>query len=411
MKVRDAIHAIMRVLEVQGAPAHFHKAVRTLSTLDVYVRPGNTRVAKILALHKDLSAAVARMVRLTEREGCVIVQIPLEKRTYPSLSDLLSKVEAQGGSHPWTMYIGYSMDGRIESVNLRDPSQAHVGVFGMTGSGKSMTMQSMLASLVRQHSPEELSLVIIDPKWNPDSLFAKVLEKHLAAPPAAYAEDATKYLEQVVKEMVSRRDGRTYTRILTVVDEVGDLCAESSEARDALTRIIQRGRGVGVHAMVGTTKGTARALSGIITANLSVRVVGRVANAQDSVLATGFAGAGAQYLLGKGDLLVIKDTQPVRVQGALPDLENLESVILDQPMRQTAEETAPKLIETGPLSQWLTARTQRTGTLRAGVGFEDYAKFSGDANIGLVKWGQAMVRQFEKDKDTNGVFYKGVSLK
>lgn len=220
--------------------------------------------------------------------------------------------------------LGTDLEGLPLVLRLPSPDVVHVLVAGMTGSGKTVLMRSLLASLALFNGPEDLKMLLIDPKGG-RGLGPLAALPHSVGPVATTAETGGLALLDAVEKM-ERRDAAHVSRPLLVVaiDELVDLLdVGGSQVETAVRRLAQRGREAGIHLVAGTQKPAASAIGGLLKANFPVRVVGSVASPEDAKVASGIAGTGAEKLLGRGDFLLVGAGQVIRFQAALVTEEEI----------------------------------------------------------------------------------------
>jgi S-DNA-T family DNA segregation ATPase FtsK/SpoIIIE len=245
------------------------------------------------------------------------VQIPSETRRPVHLSTLMSSLDKLPAE---TAILGLAEDGAPLMAKLSSADVAHVLIAGTTGSGKSSLAQTMLVSLATGNRPHQLGFVVVDPKASVYSPFLRVIEKHLLLPVARGPEQAIEHLHKVVQAMEQRNDGtQTGPRVVMYVDELADLCMSGgASVVEMLTRIAQRGRGVGIHLIACTQKPSSSAMGPLLGSNLPLRLVGRVVSATDARVATGIPASGAEKLLGNGDFIAVTAGTTIRFQAAMP---------------------------------------------------------------------------------------------
>jgi DNA segregation ATPase FtsK/SpoIIIE, S-DNA-T family len=272
------------------------------------------RVASVRRLAEELALALgAPDVRIAREGQQLAVEVPREDGQPVRLVPLLRELRALP---PLTACLGLCDDGRPLLIRLPSPDVAHVLIAGTTGSGKTELMRAMTASLAAGNKQASLQLVLIDPKGRGLRPLANL--PHLLAPPAGSPAEAIHLLERLADEMM-RRDQECIStpHIVIVVDEVIDLLMTGGKAVETLlTRIAQRGREAGLHLIAGTQKPSASALGSMLKANFPVRLVGKVASADDARVAAGIAGTGAEKLQGRGDFVVVAAGQVTRFQAA-----------------------------------------------------------------------------------------------
>jgi S-DNA-T family DNA segregation ATPase FtsK/SpoIIIE len=345
---------VMKTLRERGAPVDLDnpkgKALARVGLVEIYLKPqSGTKVSQVMALSNDIALAVGNdHARLTQSGGRLIVQIPYGARQKVTVESLFATERP-----PYTAMLGCDLYGNPLGITITDADKPHVLVAGTTGSGKTALAQAMVMSLVKQHRKNELRLVVIDPKGERPEWFEPFIKGHLGPVDVARApETAIQDLRTVVAHM--EKVVQPVTRIVVYVDEVADLIMSGGgEAQEMLTRIAQRGRSAGIHLIVSTQKPSAKTLGPLLTANLPVRLVGRVVNASDSALACGQAGCGAEKLLGNGDFLMINGSQVTRFQAAIPAnyASGQRSASAPPAPDWTAPAATPTLEITAPVAQ------------------------------------------------------------
>jgi S-DNA-T family DNA segregation ATPase FtsK/SpoIIIE len=257
-----------------------------------------------------LGAADVRLARAGEH---LALEVPRPDAEPVRLLPLLRRL---GPVPPLAACLGLTDTGQPLLVRLPAPDVAHILVAGTTGSGKTELMRSFIASLALRHRQSQLQIALIDPKQRGFGPLSTL--PHLLAPLAATAAGGLALLERLVTEM-ERRDAALCSspRILIAIDELADLLATGGKpAQAALTRLAQRGREAGLHLLAGTQKPSSALLGPVLKANFPVRLVGRVASADDARVAAGQAGTGAERLLGRGDFVAVAAGRCVRFQAA-----------------------------------------------------------------------------------------------
>ncbi len=273
-----------------------------------------TRVASVRKLDEELAVALgAADVRVTREGDQLAVEMP---RPDSSLVHLLPLLDSLPSIPPLTACLGLTQDGRPLLIRLPSPDVAHVLIAGTTGSGKTELIRAMTASLAAGNKQAALQLVLIDPKGRGLKPLASL--PHLLAPPATSPAEAVQLLQWLTDEMMRRdAEGISTPHIVIVVDEMIDLLMTGGKEVEALlTRIAQRGREAGLHLIAGTQKPSASALGSMLKANFPVRLVGRVASAEDARVAAGIGGTDAEKLQGRGDFVVVAAGQVTRFQAA-----------------------------------------------------------------------------------------------
>ena len=292
---------------------------------------------KITALAEDLCLALqAESVRIDRISGksTVGIEIPNPNREVIGLRELLESEPFQSSSSRLTVALGKGVDG---ATNVSDLTRMpHLLIAGATGSGKSVLLNSMICSVLYKSSPDEVKLILIDPKCLELGVYQDI--PHLLTPVVTEPKQASDVLKWAVFEMENRikmlasegvrnieqynnilrgaieagekredQDGeplRPMPYILLIIDELADLMiVSSSDVEDSITRLAQMARAVGVHLVLATQRPSVDVITGIIKANFPSRIAFRMPSRVDS--RTILDANGAEQLLGKGDMLFL----------------------------------------------------------------------------------------------------------
>ena len=328
------------------------------------------KVSKILSLTDDLQLSLAaRGIRIEAPipgKSAVGIEVPNEKIAQVGLRNILSSSIFQDSHKTLTFALGEDISGNPVVASLED--MPHLLIAGSTGSGKSVCLNSLILSLLYKSSPEEVRLVLIDPKMVELTVFNGV--PHLMAPVVTDPKKAAMVLRWMLSEMEKRykrfseegvRDIYRFNEIsperlpfiVIVIDELADLMMVSPvEVEDAICRLAQMARAAGIHLVVATQRPSVDVVTGIIKANIPSRIAFAVSSQTDSrtILDMG----GAEKLLGRGDMLFfpVGATKPIRVQGAYVSDAELERVV-EYLQAQNIEELPSMLewetsLESGP---------------------------------------------------------------
>jgi DNA segregation ATPase FtsK/SpoIIIE, S-DNA-T family len=349
---RDEEHtmeALERTFRTFGVPARVPTAHRgpTVTLYEVEVEAG-TKVNRVLSLADDIAYALAtpdvRIIAPIPGRSAIGVEVPNRVRDFVMLGDVLRSKYAKDARHPLTVGLGKDVHGRAVMVNLAE--MPHVLIAGATGAGKSSLINSFVTSLLMRTTPDEVKLVLVDPKRVELMHFADI--PHLLSPVIVHPKRAAEALAWVVREMemryemlatVGMRDIEAYIQaraegvlrippgqedlfghvpyMLVVIDELADLMMIAPrDVEDAICRIAQMARAVGIHLVVATQRPSVDVVTGLIKANIPSRIAFMTATMADSrvILDTG----GADKLVGHGDLLFLPSNmnKPLRIQGA-----------------------------------------------------------------------------------------------
>lgn len=296
-----------------------------------FVNPApHIRFASIQRLKDDLALALkVRDLTVDRGKEGVILEFGNPNPQSVSLKALLAEVTPI----PVTAaLLGLTDAGVPLLVRLAAPEVAHILVSGTTGSGKTELLRTIAASLVLNHTPRLLQLLCIDPKARAFTAFADV--GHLARPVITDVQTAIEALYSAVREMERRdaqqlRPDHDVPRIVILIDELTDLVMTGGEALiEQVVRLAQRGREAGIHLVAATQHPASAILGSLMKVNFPLRLVGKVASADDARVASGRAGTNAHLLNGRGDFLAISTgDQPIRFQAAYATAKTLDTLL------------------------------------------------------------------------------------
>jgi S-DNA-T family DNA segregation ATPase FtsK/SpoIIIE len=335
MERAKVLQARCREFSVEGTVQQIHPG--PVVTTFEFKPDAGIKYSKITSLADDLCLALqAESVRIDRISGksTVGVEIPNRIRETIGLRELLESEEFQGSSSRLTLALGKTIDGAPYMSDLA--KMPHLLIAGATGSGKSVLLNSLICSILFKSSPDEVRLILIDPKRIELGVYQDI--PHLLTPVVTDPKKAAEVLKWVVWEMECRikmlasegvRNIDQYNNILkgameagekkqnergeplrplpyvmVVIDELADLMmVSSSDVEDAITRLAQMARAVGIHLVLATQRPSVDVITGIIKANFPARIAFRVASRVDS--RTILDGNGAEQLLGRGDMLLL----------------------------------------------------------------------------------------------------------
>lgn len=316
---------IEAVLATHRAPARVLGGVVTPRLVRFHLAPGpGVRVRRLLGLAEELALALdVPGCRIARENGALAVEVP---RRDPAPVALLPLCTRLARIPACAALIGLDDQGTPLLLSLPSPDVAHVLIAGATGSGKTVLLRTLLASLAMHNHLGEVQLVLVDPKWRGLAPLARL--PHLLCPPLSEASAITERLEGLVEEMARRdREGISAPHLVLAIDELAEVSALcGSRALDALTRLCQRGREAGIHVVAATQKPASSLLGPLLKANFPVRLVGSVASADDARVATGLPASGAERLAGRGDFLLVVRGQCCRFQAALVSEAELRTI-------------------------------------------------------------------------------------
>jgi DNA segregation ATPase FtsK/SpoIIIE, S-DNA-T family len=326
----------------------------TVTRFEIELGPG-VQVKKVANMGDDIAYALAapdvRIVAPIPGKSAIGVEVPNRQRDLITLGDILRSDTAARDPHPLTVALGVDIAGAPELINLA--TMPHLLVSGATGSGKSVTLNGMISSIVMRARPDQVRMILIDPKRV--ELNAYEGAPHLLSPVVTDPRRAADAVQWCVKEMEQRYEllahlgyrnidgyndavgsGEVATRpgppdedglateieaqplpyILLVIDELADLMLVAPrDVEDAICRIAQMARAVGIHMIIATQRPSVDVITGLIKANIPSRLALQVASQTDS--RTIIDMNGAEKLVGKGDMLFLPASQgkPTRLQG------------------------------------------------------------------------------------------------
>lgn len=343
--LRANANIIKRTLESFGIPVEMGE-INVGPTVTRYtLKPAEgVKISRITTLNQDLAMALAahpiRIEAPIPGKSLVGIEVPNKQAAIVRLGSLLLYPEFQK-SEPLAFPIGRNVNGEPVFTNIA--KMPHMLVAGATGSGKSITLHSILIALLYKNSPDMLKMILIDPKRVELSVYNNL--PHLIAPVVTENKKAIGALRWVIQEMDRRyqvlleagsRDIKSYNKsateqlpyILVVIDELADLMSTyGREVEGSIIRLAQMARATGIHIIVSTQRPSVEVITGLIKANITTRIALQVASQIDS--RTILDMAGAEKLLGHGDLLFVSSdfSKPRRIQGAFLTEEEIKGVI------------------------------------------------------------------------------------
>jgi len=338
---------IKRTLDSFGIPVEMGEINVGPAVTRYTLKPAEgVKLSRITALSQDLALSLAahpiRIEAPIPGKSLVGIEVPNKTAALVRLGSLMNYPEFMA-SGPLGFVLGRDVSGEPIFANIE--KMPHLLVAGATGSGKSILVHSLITSLLYKNSPATLRLVLIDPKRVELSMYDGI--PHLITPVITENKKALGVLKWAIQEMDRRyeilqhagsRDVKSYNAkckpedtlpfILIGIDEMADLMSSfGREVEGAIVRLAQMARATGIHLLLATQRPSVEVITGLIKANIPARVALQVASQIDS--RTILDGAGAEKLLGHGDLLFLSAelSKPKRIQGSYITEEELKSVV------------------------------------------------------------------------------------
>ncbi len=326
-----------------------------------------TKLSKILSLHSEIALALAakdvRIQAPIPGKSTIGVEIPNKVTTMVTVREILESIPQSQKDSKLLVALGKDIMGRPQYCEIN--KTPHLLVAGSTGSGKSVCINSMIVSILMRTKPEEVKLVLVDPKKVELSMYNGV--PHLLAPVVTDPKKANIALKKIVVEMDNRYElfSRTGTKniagynayidkkneslpetekskhmpfIVVIIDELADLMlVAAKEVEDSIMRITQMARAAGIHLIVATQRPSTDVITGVVKANIPSRIAFAVSSGIDS--RTILDEVGAEKLLGKGDMLFSPQGEniPIRIQGTFLSDEEIKSVVDHTVQQQIAK--------------------------------------------------------------------------
>lgn len=330
-----------KVLQVTKGPS--------VTRFEIQPSPG-VKVSKIVNLQDDialgLAASAVRMEAPIPGKSAIGIEVPNKKQTPVFLREVLDSKEFQESNKKISFALGKDITGTCIVGDLSE--MPHMLIAGATGSGKSVCINSLIVSLLYKYSPDDIKLLMIDPKVVELSVYNGI--PHLLIPVVTEPKKAAGALNWAVNEMDKRyelftkykvKNIKSYNQqvekgfiseklpyIVLIVDELADLMMTCpNDVEDYICRLAQKARAAGIHLIIATQRPSVDVITGVIKANIPSRISFAVSSGIDS--RTILDQTGAEKLLGRGDMLYspMGSNKPLRIQGAFISEEEVENVV------------------------------------------------------------------------------------
>ncbi|MHC4771704.1 MAG: DNA translocase FtsK, partial [Planctomycetota bacterium] len=363
--VERKAHSLEEMLEEFGVNANVVNAEPgpAITMYELELAPG-VKVSQISSLANDMARALGsgmvRVVAPLAGKHTIGIEVPNSQREIVRMKDLLEKSAAKANKMEIPLFLGKSSSGEILVSDMA--AMPHCLIAGTTGSGKSVCINSIITSILLSRRPDEVKLILIDPKMVEMAMFESI--PHLMCPTVTEMRRAEQILEWAMQKMDERyellkeaqvRNIASYNllsteelierfnpatqeeeaqipkklpHIVIIIDELADLMMTSAkEVESFIVRIAQKSRAIGIHLVLATQRPQATVVTGLIKSNMPARIAFRVAAGMDSRII--LDQKGAETLLGQGDMLFLKPgtSELVRSQGAFLDDEEIRGVV------------------------------------------------------------------------------------
>ena len=342
------LEEILKVFDISGKIVQVNIGP-TVTQYELELKAG-TKVSKLLSIQREIALALAakdvRIQAPIPGKNTIGIELPNKVNAPVSFREVFSNMPAITDKTLLSVGLGKDIMGKVRYCEIN--TTPHMLVAGSTGSGKSVCINCIIASMLMRTKPSELKLVLVDPKKVEFSMYNGV--PHLLTPVVTDAKKASIALKNIVVEMERRYDLFEATKnknitsynefceknpeyqklpyIVVIIDELADLMlVAAKEVEDSIMRITQMARAAGIHLIVATQRPSTDVITGVVKANIPSRISFAVSSQIDS--RTILDAGGAEKLLGKGDMLFLPmgANSPTRIQGAYVSDEEIQAIV------------------------------------------------------------------------------------
>lgn len=351
----DILHQVFKDFGLEGRVVAINPGP-TVTQYEMEIKSG-TRLNKVSSIHSEIALALAakdvRIQAPIPGKSTIGIEIPNKVTSMVTVREILELIPKSMSDSKLMVTLGRDIMGRPQYCEIN--KTPHLLVAGSTGSGKSVCINSIIVSILMRSKPDEVKLVLVDPKKVELSMYNGV--PHLLAPVVTDPKKANIALKKIVVEMEHRYDmfSNTSTKniagynayidkknetlpedekirklpyIVVIIDELADLMlVAAKEVEDSIMRITQMARAAGIHLIVATQRPSTDVITGVVKANIPSRISFAVSSSIDS--RTILDMVGAEKLLGKGDMLFLPqgENTPIRIQGTFIDDDEIKRVV------------------------------------------------------------------------------------
>ena len=342
------LEEILKVFDISGKIVQVNIGP-TVTQYELELKAG-TKVSKLLSIQREIALALAakdvRIQAPIPGKNTIGIELPNKVNAPVSFREVFSNMPPITDKTLLSVGLGKDIMGKVRYCEIN--TTPHMLVAGSTGSGKSVCINCIIASMLMRTKPSELKLVLVDPKKVEFSMYNGV--PHLLTPVVTDAKKASIALKNIVVEMERRYDLFEATKnknitsynefceknpeyqklpyIVVIIDELADLMlVAAKEVEDSIMRITQMARAAGIHLIVATQRPSTDVITGVVKANIPSRISFAVSSQIDS--RTILDAGGAEKLLGKGDMLFLPmgANSPTRIQGAYVSDEEIQAIV------------------------------------------------------------------------------------